>query len=413
MHLPPAPVPHDLFPPLLACLPTTFVSPRPPPALLPLLAPILRQRVNFLASSGTPSKDGWIRLLCWDPERAAKLTSVVENLELEPHPVSGEIEIDDVRATKYRRLDTETLHSRLEADQFGLLPVYVWCESDAAEEDSGPGWKLIELKSLEDVEDEHAWSGSISQANDSYDTQAVPTIDSRDSLPQSQASQPPEPAEDDADYWASYDQTPAQTPAEKPPPAPSAASNGQSVPSRGRSRSEVEYFARYGTEVQPALDAHDPDEEHPELGQSTLNGTQQLAKTPTQARIDEPNATNKTTTNGLSADGSDDRPTWQKALYPRLSTNIESHDSAVAMNGLTPIDMPRPISPASSAGSVEKLEEQAARMGTGGDSRLEAGVRQHIATDVKSLFRLARSVGMDREEFSRLVDKELDAFGHD
>ena len=40
--------------------------------------------------------------------------------------------------------------------------------------------------------------------------------------------------------------------------------------------------------------------------------------------------------------------------------------------------------------------------------RAEMGIKQHIATDIKSLFRLARSVGMDRREFERIVRTELD-----
>ena len=121
MHLPPPPDSRELLPPLLACLPTSFVSPRPPPALLPLLSPLLRQRVNFLSTNNTSRSDGWLPLLSWDTQRAAKLAPVVERMHLEPHPVSGELELDDVRPAKYRRLDEETLHSRLEVEQFELL----------------------------------------------------------------------------------------------------------------------------------------------------------------------------------------------------------------------------------------------------------------------------------------------------
>ena len=99
MHLPPPPDSRQLLPPLLACLPTAFVSPRPPPALLPLLSPLLRQRLNFLSSGSASRGDGWLPLLSWDAERAAKLTPIVEHMELEPHPVSGEVEMDDVQNT--------------------------------------------------------------------------------------------------------------------------------------------------------------------------------------------------------------------------------------------------------------------------------------------------------------------------
>jgi hypothetical protein len=70
-------------------------------------------------------------------------------MDLEPHPVSGELELEDTRPAKYRRLDEETLHSRIEVKQFDLLPVYVWCEKD---EHGGtePGWKLADLRALDD-----------------------------------------------------------------------------------------------------------------------------------------------------------------------------------------------------------------------------------------------------------------------
>ena len=39
------------------------------------------------------------------------------------------------------------------------------------------------------------------------------------------------------------------------------------------------------------------------------------------------------------------------------------------------------------------------------------GIKQHISTDIKSLYRLARSAGIDREEFERIVKTELDVIG--
>src|ERR1700722_5722616 len=101
MYIPP-PAPRDLLPPLLACLPTAFASSRPPPALLPLLSPILRQRVQLL------SCESWLPLLCWDAHAASKLPGIIENIQLEPPPVSGEVELRDVETIQYRRLDPET-----------------------------------------------------------------------------------------------------------------------------------------------------------------------------------------------------------------------------------------------------------------------------------------------------------------
>lgn len=399
MHLPPTPEPRDLLPPLLACLPTTFVSPRPPPALLPLLAPVLRQRANFLVA-GNASEDGWIRLLNWDAARAAKLRPVVDQLELEPHPVSGEIELDDLESIKYRRLDDETLQSRLDAAQFGLAPIYVWVENDE-HGGTGPGWKLTELRALEDVEDGTAWFDTMAEANDASNTRsiAVPSTAAPTQQTSQQQQQPAsqEDADDESDddaYWAAYDQTPG--PSQKPSPKPPTTASAPELTganTRDRSRSELEYFARYGSEVQPALDAHDPDETHPDLlGASTLPGSTQR---PTQPSDSDP----------------DPRASWEKALHPYGRPH--AHDSAIATStDLThahAIPAPRPISPTSSHSSVEQLESRAAEMSAAGHA--ETAVRQHIASEVKSLWRLAKGAGIARAEFERVVRLEVECLG--
>lgn len=410
MHLPPTPEPRDLLPPLLACLPTTFVSPRPPPALLPLLAPVLRQRASLLVA-GNASEEGWIRSLNWDPERAAKLRPIIDQLELEPHPVSGEIELDDVDSIKYRRLDDETLQARLDAEQFDLAPIYVWCETDE-HGGTGPGWKLTELRALEDVEDGTAWFNSVTEANDAANTHsiAVPSASSTTAPAQQSAQGQTDDKEDDSDddgYWAAYDQTPG--PSQKPSPKPpaNAAAPESANATRDRSRSELEYFARYGSEVQPALDAHDPDEDHPELGQSTLNGTTQRAATSTAPQ--EP----------LPAQGDaqeDNRAAWEKALHP-YARPANAHDSAFATSTDLPstqdldITAPRPISPTSSHSSVEHLESRAAEMSQRPHSHVENAVRQHISTEIKSLWRLASGAGLDRDEFERVVGLEVQCIG--
>jgi len=409
MHLPPTPEPRDLLPPLLACLPTTFVSPRPPPALLPLLAPILRQRASYLVA-GNASEDGWIRLLNWDPERAAKLRPVVDELELEPHPVSGEIELDDLESIKYRRLDDETLQSRLDAAQFNLAPIYVWCESDE-HGDTGPGWKLTELRALEDVEDGTAWYNSVTEANDAANTHsiAVPSVNATTAPAQQPAQAQADDEDNDSDddgYWAAYDQTPGPSKNPSPKPPTNAAAPENTFSNRDRSSSELEYFARYGAEVQPALDAHDPDEDHPDLGQSTLNGTTQRALS-TQPATQQPEPTSQ----------EDTRSAWEKALHPYART-ADAHDSAFATSTDLPsthdldITAPRPISPTSSHSSVEHLESRAAEMSQQRtNSHVENAVRQHIATEVKSLWRLANGAGLDREEFERVIALEVQCIG--
>lgn len=401
MHLspPPPPSPRELLPPLLACLPTSFVSPRPPPALLPLLSPLLRQRVNFLNTSGN---DGWLPLLSWDPQRASKLPVVIERMDLEPHPVSGELELEDPRPAKYRRLDEETLHARIELEQFGLLPVYVWCEKD---EHGGtdPGWKLADLRALDDANDGNQWFESPSEANEaevarSSSVSHVDGATNGHSARQPQAVPREEEDDDNDDYWAQYDETPSRTPAPKRSPAPvSSSANQSSNPNRPRSRSEMDYFARYGSEVQPALDSHDPDEASHELGHSTLNGDSLV-----QARGPE------------ASSGSEikEQADYLSSLKPHAGWDQTQSSAAAEQETNGELSMPRAISPTTSHSDIDKLEERAAEMSThGGSDRAQLAIKQHISTDIKSLFRLAKTTGMARSEFERIVRTELDVLG--
>ena len=66
------PSPRACIAPLLPALGPATVSATPPQAILPLLSPILRQRVQLLSSSDATA-DPWIRLLCRDPANVARL----------------------------------------------------------------------------------------------------------------------------------------------------------------------------------------------------------------------------------------------------------------------------------------------------------------------------------------------------
>ncbi|KJY00924.1 hypothetical protein TI39_contig307g00038 [Zymoseptoria brevis] len=397
MHLPPPPSPRDLLPPLLACLPTSFVSPRPPPALLPLLSPLLRQRVNFLTTSGN---DGWLPLLSWDPQRASRLPEVIQKMDLEPHPVSGELELEDPRPARYKRLDEETLQCRIEVEQFGLLPVYVYCEKD---EHGGtePGWKLADLRTLDDTGDANEWFESPSEANDAALSQpaAAPQTQSTSNGHAPHGSEQGEEEDDNDDYWAQYDQTPSRTPALKRSPAPVPSSTlAMTSGSRPRTESEADYFARYGSEVQPALDSHDPDEDHGELGNSTLNGDSLVRG-------------QETSSNEISQQAN-----YLSSLQPHsgwsqnATTDPAPPQLETTRTNDTSISQPRAVSPTASIGSVDRLEQQAEAMSSSDDRALVA-IKQHISTDIKSLFRLARNAGMEREEFERVIRTELDVLG--
>ncbi|KAF2099577.1 hypothetical protein NA57DRAFT_55534 [Rhizodiscina lignyota] len=376
----PPPDPRILLPPLLACLPTAFVSPRPPPALLPLLSPILRQRVNLLSTSATGS-DSWLQLLCWDAQRASKLPQIVENVQLEPHPVSGEIEVEDVEDAKFRRLDEETLQVRLESEDTGLCFLFLWCTGD---EQTGDGWRLSELRALEDGEDGSTWYESISEADESAGARPSGRVslstNGTNGTSAAPASAPNRTGSaDDDDYWAMYDQTPGRTPAKR---SPAPATSSVPMPSN----SELEYFARYMAEVQPAMDPHDPSEEGLPPGESTLNGNE--------------------TTRSLARPRGAHEP--RETSIPLAPTN-GTYDGSTIGEGEErkepQIEHPRPSS-SSSNRSVEKLEQNAETQ-----SQAEVAIKQHISTDLKSLFRLARSTGIQRDEFERIVKTELECLG--
>jgi hypothetical protein len=383
VYIPP-PNPRELLPPLLACLPTAFVSSKPPPAFLPLLTPILKQRVHLHTSSG-PTSDSWLKLLSWDAERANKLPDVIQDIQLEPHPVSGEIELEDVENIQYRRLDPETLHSRFDLVEFGLLPIYLWCLGDGQGNDGG--WRLAELRSREDKEDGTEWFDSIEEANErSGPVRAVAATNGGSATtganghgvaPQEQAE------EDDDDYWASYDQAPSQTPMKRSP-APQEVKAPQ-VPSN----TELEYFARYMSEVQPALDPHDPSEEAMAPGESTLNGDTIVPSTRTFQY--EP-----IETTNLGPSGYD-------SSFPAPAPLNGTNGTARQVDGPSEdMQHPRPTS-SGSTNSIERLERKAENF-----SHAEVGIKQHISTDIKSLFRLARSAGIETAEFERIVKTELE-----
>jgi hypothetical protein len=354
--------------------------------LLPLLSPILRQRLQLLAS------DDWLSLLSWDREAGSRLPQVIEKIEVEPHPASGEIEVEEPDQILYRRSDPETLHSRLELGEFGLLPTYLWCTGG----ESGSRWLLAELRGMEDADDGTEWFATMGEANEAgFRRKAVKS----NRATHQPATLQPEPSqqedEDDDSYWAAYDRTPGRTPQLKRSPAPMTSSRTQIGPTQ----SELEYFARYASEVQPALDAHDPDEENPATGESTLNGN-------TLSYTREPQ-TEPLETSNLGPHGYDS--SMPPAFSPDKTNGIGSngtdaaeHVENIGQDDFSALNHPRPSSSAST-NSVERLERQAENY-----SQAEIAIKQHISTDIKSLFRLAKASGIDREEFERIIKRELD-----
>ncbi|KAL9070413.1 MAG: hypothetical protein Q9157_005825 [Trypethelium eluteriae] len=385
----PAPEPRELLTPLLACLPTAFVAPRPPPDFLPLLSPILRQRVQLLAGNGSTASGSWLPLLCWDSQHASKLPEIVENIQLEPHPVSGEVELGDVAPATYRRSDPETLHARLELEEHGLAPIYLWCMGDDSA--GGHAWRLAELRTLGEVpETGRPWTRSITEADEAFKQAAIDdAIQDGNSVPggglsarsgQLQNNGLEDDDDDDDGYWDSYDRTPGRTPSKR---SPAPVSLSAMMTDRKRSTSELDYYARYENEVQPALDTEDPSEKDAGIHESTLNGNE-LTQRMESSHAMEPLPT---ANGGLSNVNS--------SLLPPLQTQ-GSHDTENER-----FSHPQPMS-ASSAEHIARLEASVAN-----HSQAEVGIRQHISFELKNLFRLARSAGIERDEFDQIIDREL------
>lgn len=349
------PEPRTLLPPLLACLPTAFVSPQPPPVLLPLLSPVLRQRVQVLGSLPASSTESWLRLLCWDSGKAERLQTVVDETTFEPHPVSGEIELPDDIPVEYKRVDEETLQSRVLLSDYRLQAVYLWCPND--KEGGGPGWRVAELLPHEgNTEIEGVWSRSIAEAN-AHSKERLMEDALRAVEKEEQAAKDAE--DDDDDYWAQYDATPGRTPSTKTP-----------APDARQDVSEASYFSQYA-DVQPAMDSHDPSEEQPDLGPSSLAGD-------LLANLLKPYADSQVSGNA-----------------PHVNGNGNTHMA---------LSHPRPSSASStSSEAVARLELEAENQ-----SACEVGVKQHISSNIKSLFRLARATGITRAEFRSLVKTELE-----
>jgi hypothetical protein len=389
--------------PVLSALPGAAASTEPATTVLPSLSPILRQRVQLLSSATT---EPWIRLLTYDPSKVAKLTSVARSGDLDPHPVSGEVEVDWDHGvgTKYKRLDQETLQAMAVLDDFQLFFRLVYCTGDP--DGGGDGWRVGEV-GIVDAPTVAAFGGSpnIEEAERSFQA-TRPKANGLSVTSNSYAASNTksgwsaqatvdEEEDDDDDYWARYDATPSRTPAMKRSPGPGAAAQRGQADDRPSQSTEAEdaYFAQYDS-VQPAMDNHDPDEEanlkeHAEhIGPIPPLG---LAK-PEPAKVD-----GATTNNGLTL--AQPVPIKPESVHSSGSRNSQEESWVLAH--------PRPGSASSNASqTVARLEEAAESR-----EQTEFGVKQHISRSIRSLFLLSRASGIDREEFERMVRTELDVLG--
>ncbi|KAJ9155900.1 hypothetical protein NKR19_g4323 [Coniochaeta hoffmannii] len=400
--------------PLLAALPAAAMSAQPAPSTLKLLSPILRQRVQILSAH---TSEPWLRLLCYQPSQATQLSEIARSSLLEPHPISGEIEVDwdsssDVQV-RFKKLDKETLQGMVILEAFNLFFRLVYCTGD--KEGGGDGWRVGEVgvahpshtdDLLENVyEPFYGGSATVAEAEHDFNSKTEAPASTSKPLYDPKAAEDQEDEEDDDDdgYWDRYDATPARTPAVKRSPAPPALQQS-SQPGPGRNTSaEDAYFAQYDS-IQPALDNHDPDEAAAH-GLPTPPPPLGLARHLSSDRNSTTTATNQAVTlTPPDSTTADLAGGWTLADPPARSRSSSQHseDEARAAAGLL---HPRPASSASSNGatSVARLEEEAARR-----DQSEFGVKQHVSRSIRSLFLLSRTIGIGREEFDEMVKRELD-----
>ncbi|KAG7292571.1 hypothetical protein NEMBOFW57_002606 [Staphylotrichum longicolle] len=390
-----APPPFNIVPPdvracvepVLSALAGAAVSTQPPTNVLPSLTPILRQRVQLMSSAST---EPWIRLLTYDPAKVSQLTAIAQSGILDPHPVSGEIEVDwDSEVDrKYKRSDQETLQTLVVLKELHLFFKLLYCTGDP---DAGEGWRVGEVGAV-DPSTITMFSGfsDINEAEKSFQAnrptvKAWPVLNGRhveESTNGAWSTQtiPDDDDDDDDDYWGRYDatpsRTPARTPAAKHSPAPQTLAP-TSQPGIQRSQS---------TEAEDAYYAITPNRSPlgvPKTQPSQVDGTTTERKETNDGPVLAQPIPIKPGSSRSSVSRGSDKEAW-------VLTN------------------PRPSSSASSNASetVAKLEEVA-------ESRVqtEYGVKQHISRSIRSLFLLSRSSGIDREEFERMVRTELDVLG--
>ncbi len=385
---------------VLESLAGAAVATQPPETVLPHLTPILRQRVQLLSAG---SKEPWLRLLSYDPARVPLLSEIATSGALNPHPVSGEIEVDwDGQVeVNYRRRDEETIESFVVLGELNLFFRLLFVFGEDA-------WKVAEvgvpnpaiLDAFGGLPDMNDAEKVFQAAKTTVSTRVHlygPHVGSSNGAWVPETTTADDDDDDDDDYWGRYDATPSRTPAVKRSPAPQtlAPPSQPGIPRSQSTEAEDAYFALYDT-VQPAMDNHDQDEE------AHLEGYVEPPPPPAPAMTQPAPLSNGTATTAEQRESSQG-PTLAQPIpiKPGSSRSSVSRGSGQETH-------PRPSSSASSNASqtVAKLEEVAESRG-----QTEYGVKQHISRSIRSLFLLSRASGIDREEFERMVRTELDVLG--
>ena len=298
-----------------------------------------------------------------------------------------------------RRTDEETVKTRVVLLEWGIEIVYIWVneKEDTCE---GPGWRIVDVRLVKGLEPEDGkWYPTVASAEEGFRKEreekreiTSQSVNKAQSVTSTRAAAnsylsppsfpPPGDGEDDDSYWDMYDRSPARTP---------------TVQHQTHIQSEDEYFARYAN-VQPVLHCGEEVEEPHQVQENST--------------FPSYNTTTSTSTNSFPQP---QPPQTQPSTFPLIPlsppTSSPSKPPSIHSLPTTPprapaeIKTPSPRSGSPSAG-VLALEDLASQQ-----MQAETGVKQHISTSIKSLFRLAKVVGMGREEFDRVVRTELEVLG--
>ena len=294
----------------------------------------------------------------------------------ELHPVSGEMDYGQLEPTTYQRLDEETLQAKVVIADLGLAIIYVCCEGDGPNGESG--WRVSEVWPVKEqsLNKRGEWYSSIAEADDRAKRKAMVEAikqGEENSIRQEIPLRPKDAKnakdEGDDDYWALYDATPGPRSA-RPKPSPFTPATAGS---RGGITSEAEYFERYSA-FQSDVDS----------GGSS--------------RSDE-----------RPPSGGSSRPTISQR--PRLQTFRSKQQSQPRVLQDVPEDghidtdeMKLPAgTPVPDTATRGRFEDPSASLAVA-----EMAIKQHVSTSVKSLFRLCRNAGMETEEFNQLIRLELE-----
>lgn len=308
-----------------------------------------------------------------------------------------EVDWDYDVETRYKRLDQETLQALTVLVGVGLAFQLVYCVNDA--EGGSDGWRIGEVTAADKSAPFAQFGGvaTLAEAEAKFQQPRIsePSVVSSNGSTTSGSDHMEE--DDDDGYWDRYDATPARTPAVNRSPAPQAAA-GTSAPTSASSHwsaydasaamdddDDDDYYAQYDS-VQPAMDNHDPDEE-----------------AMVRAHIQPPLGLSRSNDPVVITDASEPQNPWS---YTETNNKQSQDDELLSARELALLH-PRPRSSASSSSNgsmtVAKLEASAVKQ-----EQNDFGVKQHVSRSIRSLFLLARSSGIEREEFEQLVKREMD-----